>query len=355
MGSNPPRTAKAVIMQALVIPMFLAAACQNLPPSAPPAHGQTHAATLDPALQKIAGEELARMAKQFHTKSAFAIMVSPHNGAILALAHFPADATETPPGFRTAEAAFEPGPLLKPILVAGCLEQGIQLPADVMTMAASRHPLQDAVQQLDNARLEEVLEKFGFGQPTGAFGAAEPSGLLPPVAKWSPSMSRRLAHGQGLAATPLQLVRAWSALANGGELPVLHAAGGGAPPPSVIVSRQTVRETISRLEGLPEAAKAAVPGHAVVGKAGTTQKVVGGAYSNTAHLATFIGFAPADNPRFVLLVMADEPNFHTGYNGMTVAAPAFSRIAQRSLQYLEASETPDGRQAGHDANQPVLP
>lgn len=210
---------------------------------------------------------------------------------------------------------------------------------------------------MEPPKLYQTLLRFGFGKKTGIDIGHEASGIFRRLDQWDGLSISRFAIGQGILVTPLQLVQAYCALANGGvmmQLRILdHVTSQQSEqsytcPPAV--KRRTVRPAAAymtvqamKLVTQPEgtAQKAAVEGYETAGKTGTAQKWINpsdgvpGHYSHTRYIASFIGFAPADNPAFVLLVSADEPQ--KSHYGGTVAAPVFSRIADRTLRYLQVA------------------
>ena len=156
--------------------------------------------------------------------------------------------------------------------------------------------------------------------------------------------------GQGLSVTPIQMATAYSAIANGGVLrpPHVIAEAGGEPVDEPqgerIISRDTAAKLRKMLEGVlapgGTASEVSVPGYTLAGKTGTAQKVIDGVYSETQFVASFVGFAPAEDPQLLVSVVVDEPK--GDYYGGTVAAPAFGEIAKFALPYLgiEAGRPP---------------
>ena len=152
--------------------------------------------------------------------------------------------------------------------------------------------------------------------------------------------------GQGLAVTPLQMAAAYSAIANGGVLRkprLISAVGSEVKPPDTegerVFSERTARQLRTMLEGVLEpggtASAVSVPGYELAGKTGTAEKAEDGGYSETRYVASFVGFAPAKDPKLLVAVMVDEPTYvHTGGE---VAAPVFGQIAEFALPYLGIS------------------
>jgi cell division protein FtsI/penicillin-binding protein 2 len=157
--------------------------------------------------------------------------------------------------------------------------------------------------------------------------------------------------GQGLSVTPMQMASAYAAIANGGILrtPQLLLEEDGAPvEPGEghrVISKRTSSRLTAMLEGVLEAGGTAsavqVPGYVLAGKTGTAQKVVDGAYSETEYVGSFVGFAPAEDPRLLVAVVVDNPSYGV-YDGGTVAAPAFGEIAKVVLPYLGVAPSTSG-------------
>jgi cell division protein FtsI/penicillin-binding protein 2 len=197
---------------------------------------------------------------------------------------------------------------------------------------------------LGRERLTEWIDKFGFGHATGIEYPGESGGIVLPTDQWSGSTIGNVPIGQGIAVTPLQMARVYGALANRGVAirPHLVERVGSAPERKArrvrLVSEQTARQIGAMLRGVVaegSGIEAQIPGYVVAGKTGTAAKpdpILGG-YSTTKYVASFVGFAPASNPRFVVLVTVDEPQGVIW--GGTIAAPAFRDIAQFALQYLD--------------------
>ena len=351
-----------------------------------PAAGSKLFLTIDKAIQQIATKELQRMVNDYRARGGYVIMADPKTGAIRALAEVSAHAdprNKTDPAnerSRLLADVFEPGSILKPIVAMTALDCGVASPDTAfdcgqgMWVYAGRalrdpHPygkltLHDIVAKSSNIgtariavaigqqRLYESLLRLGFGAPTGMGLPGEPSGLVPALAQWDDLAFTRIAIGQGIQVTALQLVQAYCAIANRGMMPQLRlvdhtedtATGRSeANPPRLkgrVVSEKAAQDITEALKSVTQdggtAPKAAVSGRQVAGVTCSAQKMVNGGYSMGKFVAGFVGFVPADAPAFVLLVMADEPGA-VAYYGGTVAAPTFSRIAGKTLEYLAVS------------------
>ena len=194
-------------------------------------------------------------------------------------------------------------------------------------------------------RFHEWLGRFGFGAVTGVDMPGESKGIVLPLDEYSDSTMGNLPIGQGIAVTPIQMAAAYASIANGGILRAPHVVAevGGEPtkPPEGrrVISEQTAKEVSRMLEGVfaagGTASGADVEGYRLAGKTGTAQKPdpVNGGYYADKYVASFVGFAPARDPRLLITVMVDEPR--GGYYGGLIAAPAFQKIASFSLNYLQ--------------------
>jgi cell division protein FtsI/penicillin-binding protein 2 len=197
---------------------------------------------------------------------------------------------------------------------------------------------------LGRTQLAEWIEKFGFGLRTGVEYPGETEGIVVPPELWSGSTIGNVPIGHGIAVTPVQMASVYGTIANDGvAMPprLVESVAGEAPEPVEgrrIISGETAAHVTRMLRGVVSSGsgiEAAVPGYRIAGKTGTAAKPdpVEGGYSDTRYVASFVGFAPAENPRFVVLVTVDEPR-GTIWGG-TAAAPAFREIAKFALQYLQ--------------------
>ncbi len=198
-------------------------------------------------------------------------------------------------------------------------------------------------------RYYQYLKKFGIGYRTGIDLPGEEVGILHDVSNWSGISLSRIAIGQGVAATALQVLSVYCTIANGGYLVRPHVVkkivGSNGEElycrePDVVRSVITeatakkMRRLLARVtEDGGTGKKARVAGYKVAGKTGTAQKAVPGGYSKTDYIASFVGFLPADKPEIAIIVVVDTP--HDGYYGGTVAGPVFSQIAEQSVRCLD--------------------
>jgi cell division protein FtsI/penicillin-binding protein 2 len=340
--------------------------------------------TIREPIQAILEEELDKLVAKWKPKAAYAVLADPYTGDILAVAQRPSfnpnDRSSMDPKSwrnRITEDIFEPGSTMKPIAVLGALDYGAVTPKTIFDCEKgywvyAKRPLRDShpmdkltvseiiqkssnigtakiALQMGEKRLYRTLSKFGFGKKTGIPLKPETSGIFRKLNKWDSLSITRFPIGQGIAVSPLQLVRSYCALANGGRLVKLRLVDRMENPEAGIIIKNPLekpekivihpkahRQMIEMMKLVTReggtALKASVKGYDVAGKTGTSQKVINGVYSHAKFFASFIGFVPADNPAFVLLVTADEPQ--GAHYGGTVSAPTFSRISERTLKYL---------------------
>jgi cell division protein FtsI (penicillin-binding protein 3) len=203
--------------------------------------------------------------------------------------------------------------------------------------------------------LTEALGALGFGRSSGSGLPGESAGRLPNRAKWQPIEHATLAFGYGMAATPLQLARAYQALANDGVLHATAIQPVGARPAGERALRAT---TARQLRAMLEAATgdegtgglARVPQYRVAGKTGTVHKLVGGQYAPDRYLSVFAGIAPASDPRLVAVIVINDPRGDKHFGGQ-VAAPVFGRVIAGALRILNVP--PDGPLNVTQAPQPA--
>lgn len=329
--------------------------------------------TLDASLQGQTEQVLGEVGQTFKPKAATAIVMDPRDGEIYAMASWPrvnANSVEEAPPWARANRAigftYEPGSTFKSITVAGALEEGFVRPQTVFEVGPQIQVADRVINEahgsggnltvarilaqssnvgavkigleLGAQRFDRWVRRFGFSQTTGLPLPGESPGIVLNVNDYSGSSMGNLPIGQGIAVTPIQMARAYAAIANGGRLvqPQLVMGKKEAPRGPRILSRRTATRLQSMLEGVlgptGTGTEAAVAGYDIAGKTGTAEKAEDGGYSESKYVASFIGFAPAHKARLLVAVIVDEPGgTHTGGE---VAAPAFERIASFALPYL---------------------
>lgn len=346
----------------------------------PTVAGQDVQLTLDAAVQAKVESVLAGIGQVYRPKGATAIVMDPRTSEILALANWPrVDANDVSgaPSYATEDRAvgftYEPGSTFKAITVAGALQDGTVTPDTAIdvpyALQVADRTLHDAeghgdetltvaqiLQRSSNIgavrialmmgarRFSQWVGQFGFGTPTGVDLPGEERGIVPTYAQYSGSSIANLPIGQGQAVTPMQMMEAYAAIANGGILraPRVIESIGGRPAPEApgrrVISPQTAAEVRDMLRGVlaagGTASEASIPGYDLAGKTGTANKVdpLTGQYSSTRYIASFMGFAPAADPRLLVAVVVDEPQ--GAIYGGQVAAPAFQKIVAFALPYL---------------------
>ncbi len=340
--------------------------------------------TLDEVIQFIAQEELGRGVESAGAAGGSIVVLDPRNGDVLAMANAPFfnpndSASCTPAALRNRSIAdaLEPGSIMKTFLLSAALEERVVTRETMFNCENGSMPFQGGVlhdvhpygtlavndiigkssnigstkiaMRLGAENYHRYLKAFGFGEKTGIDLPGEALGMLRPVARWSGRSIASVAIGQEVSVTPLQMAAAFAAAINGGELWRPRVASELVSTEGVVlksfeahkvrqvISKETSRQVVETLvhvveEGTGKAA--AVEGYAIGGKTGTAQKYDSQLRTYSAHkyLASFVGMAPARDPRLVVLVMIDEPQ--GAIYGGSVAAPVFKRVVQRTLRYL---------------------
>ena len=357
----------------------------------PAVNGLDVTLTIDANIQRIAEEEVLKTSRDWKPIGAVAVVMDPNTGDILALVNWPyfdpnTFATLKPDKLQKLSKnsavldTYEPGSTFKPFTMCGALEENVLNPNTVIDCESgvaiiNRRRLRDTQAHhaltarqvmerssnigmakigllLGPARLHQYISAFGFGTRAGLPIAGEEPGRLAPVAKWSGYTISSIPMGQEVAVTAVQLTAGYSAIAAGGKLmkprlvkkvtnPDTGEVVTDFPPVMVrqVVSTATARAVTDMLVGVVEDAhgtgrRAQLDGYRVAGKTGTAQKAIGGVYSSTDYISSFVAFAPAYNPRICVLVKIDTPRGHSHYGG-TVAAPAVREIIRRTLAYMD--------------------
>ncbi|HLN85160.1 MAG TPA: penicillin-binding transpeptidase domain-containing protein [Candidatus Limnocylindrales bacterium] len=340
--------------------------------------------TLDTSIQYMAEKELEASVLKYRAKAGVAIVVEPRTGEVLALANYPSFDPNNYPKLnaeqrrnRAVTDSFEPGSTFKTILAAAALEEQIVGKEDLFYCEMGKYPFAGKIihdthpygwlsfakilqvssnigftkiaEKVKKERYYKYIEKFGFGKVTGIDVPGEAPGLLRKSESWSAIDLATHAFGQGISTTPMQMVMAYAAIANGGFLMRPYVTRQVISPRGEVllenqphVVRRVISENNSKVlasmlrdvttEG-GTGTMANIEGFEVAGKTGTAQKAdpVHGGYSKK-RVASFVGFVPANDPRLVALVLIDEPEAQV-YGGV-VAAPAFRNIAQGALRRL---------------------
>ncbi len=340
--------------------------------------------TIDEGLQYILEKNLDAAMSKWRAVSATAIMMDPYTGEILALANRPNfdpgelfEANQSEIRNRAITDCYEPGSTFKIVVGIAALEEKVVTPETRFDCSAGtievggrrikddhKHGVlafREVIQKSSNVgtiktalmvgkpKLYEYIKKFGFGDKTGIDLQGEISGLVKSPDRWSGTSIGAMAIGQEIAVTPLQVLRAYSAVANGGYLVTPHVVKEIRSPTGAIISKiepKTQRiisaETAAIFRGILKtvteaggtATEAAVEGNEVAGKTGTAQLFDPQTkhYSKTRYIGSFVGFVPAENPRLAMIVVIKEPKGQI-YGGI-VAGPVFRQIANEALSYL---------------------
>lgn len=352
----------------------------------PSIDGNNIVLTIDKDIQHKVELELKACIERHQAKSGSVIVMNPKNGEIYALANWPSydlNLFSTTPveamRNRAVTDVYEPGSTVKVLVAAAALEEQLYQPDSALMLPSAlkvadkvieeAHPrpagnysFTDIVthsynvgavligMKLGKERIYDYFSNFGLGQKTGIDFLGEAAGYLLPPERWSKTTIANIPFGQGVSMTPLQLLRAISAIANDGLMVKPHLLlkttdssnhlireaeeEGGKKVISAATAREMrfiMEKTVS--EGTGEAAK--INGYRVAGKTGTSQKprTDGRGYETGKYIASFVGFVPALEPELAILVVIDEPQ--GVYYGGAVAAPVFKNVAEFSLQHLK--------------------
>jgi cell division protein FtsI/penicillin-binding protein 2 len=358
----------------------------------PPTAGSTVELTIDEYLQHVAERELDAGVAENRAAGGSAIIMDPHTGEILAMANAP---TFNPNAYReyddvarrnrAVQDLYEPGSTFKVVTASAAIDEKV-MPIDTLidtnpgqiridrsrVVREDRNhnygllSLTDVIVRSSNIgaikigfrvgteRLSRYVSLFGFGRPVSADLPGESPGIVWRPDKWTDSALASVSMGYQIAVTPLQMVTAVSAVANGGELiqpRVVRAVYQDNRRYAVqqklvrrVVSAETAATLTSIMEGVVErgtAKLAQIQGYTIAGKTGTAAKLVNGRYSAVSHNASFVGFVPSRNPVAAIIVVVDSPHGTNSYYGGTVSAPIFRRIAEATLRYLGVGPTID--------------
>jgi cell division protein FtsI (penicillin-binding protein 3)/stage V sporulation protein D (sporulation-specific penicillin-binding protein) len=377
----------------------------------PAIDGDNVTLTIKMAIQHVVEDQLDQIAQTYRPNAAYIIVMDPQTGEILAMGSRP---TYDPNDSRTFKPenvrnrcitdAVEPGSIFKIITLAAALNERLVdlntpifcengsfyydgkelrddephawLPVEeVMAQSSNIGFAKIAMTYLHEEKLYKYATMFGIGQRTGIMGdQGESAGLLRPVNKWSGLSITRIPMGQEVLASPVQLVEAMSVIANGGKLveprltkQVTDETGKIVKVYQPNVVRQVISPVAARevaealhqvtVDGTAKAIKIQDPATgnfwSFAGKTGTAQKFINGEYSHDHHVASFIGFAPADDPAFVCLVMVDDPKTEPRKDyGAMVSAPVFAAVAKQVAQIMNIP--PDIAAPAPTAAQPAL-
>ena len=338
--------------------------------------GESLRLSIDLRLQYVQHRELLRAMKETGAAAASAVTVDAHTGEILAMTNLPSfnpnrrgQLNLAAMRNRVVTDVYEPGSTVKPLTLVAALETGEFDIDTIIDTSPGRIKVGDKVlpdprnygaisvsrviekssqvgvtkmaQAVGHENIIDVFQRFGLGQSTGAEFPGERSGKLPDHDFWSAIDQVTPAFGYGLLVTPLQLAHAYSAFANDGRLvPLTLLAVDEAPSEGrQVVTPEIARKVVTvlhRVTGVEGTAKrASVPGFSVGGKTGTVHKVGNAGYLDDRYVALFAGVSPIESPRYVTVVVVDEPEGDV-YGGGAAAAPIYSRITQEVLRIRNA-------------------
>jgi cell division protein FtsI (penicillin-binding protein 3)/stage V sporulation protein D (sporulation-specific penicillin-binding protein) len=357
-----------------------------------PKNGADVELTIDMALQAMLEEELEKAFQELKPQSISGVLVRPSTGEVLAMANRPHFDPNRPGEFdpeamknRVIIDMVEPGSTFKIVAMAAALNEGHVTPETMIFCENGRYffggrTLRDAhpygslsvhdvlvkssnigssklAQRVGEQTFYEYIRRFGFGERTGIDLPGEITGVVHPPHRWSKISITRIPMGHEVAVTPLQITMATAAIANGGKLMapqivrrVVREDGEEIFrfQPTVVrevcepATAEMVRSALADVVGPRGTARlAAVEGYSVGGKTGTAQRVdPRGGYTPGKYVVSFVGFLPAENPEFVgLIIVDDATSLNTRNYGGLVAAPIFSRVAERVARYLDIPPT----------------
>lgn len=356
-----------------------------------PRNGQDFVLTLDRNIQYKVEQVLADAVKKYEADSGSVVITNPKTGEIMAMANVPTfdpnNYNKVPSDqqgvFNNAiiSSSWEPGSVFKPLIMAAAINENIVQPETEnvfgsqvtvngyqihtsTNQAYGRETMTQVLENSDNVAmvwLSELIGKdimykylkdFGFGRKNGIELDTESSGELNDVKKWSDVQRANISFGQGIATTPLQVLNATAVIANKGKLmqpyvvakTIDYSGKENVRQPkevSTVVSEDTAKKVIDMMVSVVvngHGKKAAVPGYKVAGKTGTAQvPKPGGGYYEDRHIGSFVGFAPAGDPKFAMLVRLDNPKNVDWAESS--AAPTFGEIAAWILNYLNVAKT----------------
>ncbi|MEO8419489.1 MAG: penicillin-binding protein 2 [Methylophilaceae bacterium] len=337
-----------------------------------PQDGHDLVLSIDRKIQYLVYRELAHAVEMHKAKAGAAIVLDAKTGEILAMANMPTYNPNNPVNIngrsrnRAIVDIYEPGSTLKPFTIAAALEAGTFKPETEIETAPGwlrigsatvhdSHPeglltVAQVIQKSSNVGAAKIaltlqpqymwsaFNQMGFGSPVHAGFPGEASGKLRPYKSWRPIEQATMSFGHGISVSLLQMARAYGIFANDGELmPVSLLKTKDAPIGQQVISAETAHHVKDMLEMVVQpggtAPRAQVLGYRVAGKTGTAHKLGIGGYQHNKYIASFIGMAPASNPRLIIAVMIDEPSNGQYYGGL-VAAPVFSTVMSGALRML---------------------
>jgi cell division protein FtsI (penicillin-binding protein 3) len=342
----------------------------------PATPGRDLTLSIDRRIQYLAYRDLKQKVLETGAASGSAVVLDIATGEVLAMANVPSfnpNAVES--GNRDSHRnravtdLFEPGSTMKPLTVAAALEAGVITPHTLFDTSPGwipngRYRTTDThnygtldttgvirkssnvgasliARRLTDRQFYDFAHRFGYGQSTHSGFPGEAAGLLPTPDRWSGTTKQTMSYGYGLSVTPLQVARAYAALANGGTMHDPTFVKGQATPTTQVLTPQLAHEIVKMMQTVTEpggtATRAAILGYHVAGKTGTARVASGGGYSNK-YVSFFAGLVPVDNPRFAMAVVINEPDTSKGWSfggGGYVSAPVFHDVMEGALRLMD--------------------
>jgi len=354
----------------------------------PPTYGDDIALSIDAMIQAITEHELAKAAEHYQATAAEAVVMHARTGQILAMANWPyfdpnvgSNASPELRRNRCVTDPYEPGSIFKPFVHAALTAQGFATPLekidcteagiyvtsggrrlhdahgqgtltwDKVLIQSSNIGMAIVAQRMGAAKLHQAVSDFGFGQATGAALPGESRGIVNPLHQWNHYSVTSVPMGQEIAVTPLQMVRAFAAFANGGLIPTpsILAEHADRPVYQRAIDAETAdqtRDVLHRVIAEGTGRRARSEKYRIWGKTGTAQVPdrTHGGYIEDAYTASFVCGAPLRRPQIVVVVVVHRPDKSIGHYGGTVAAPAAKQIVEQSLEYLGIPHDADDTQ-----------
>lgn len=365
--------------------------------------------SIDSVVQHLIESELTFISETYRPEKATILVSDAKSGFLLGMANYPSydlnQYGKAPMDVQRNVAVtdlVDPGSTFKIVAASGALDAGLVNPQSLFNCSidsieykgrerrfmpddhAHDHPLTVAEiisqssnigaaqlgMKLGERRLYDVARKFGFGEKSGFQLGYESPGLLNTPDKWSALEITRIPAGYSISATPLQIHYAMATIASGGALlrpqiirEIRDEKGDGIYSFGGVSRRQVIKPIVAEqmakmLMGVTEdgtAKAAAIPGYQIAGKTGTAQKLIDGRYSNRHHVGSFVGFFPASDPEVVITVIVDDAKLDLGRlnYGSAVAVPAFKRIAEKLISYLDIKPAVPGETAQYAMKGPA--
>jgi cell division protein FtsI (penicillin-binding protein 3) len=329
--------------------------------------------SFDARTQYLAYRELSQAVAQNGARARTAVALDVNTGEVLAMVNQPSfnpnnrselqqDALRN----RAVTDMFEPGSTMKPFTIAAAMESGKYTPRTLVNTAPGTLQVADrtihdheslgvidlgtiitkssnvgaakVALSLPRTAVPGFFQRLGFGQSTDSGFPGESAGRMLPEKQWQPVEVATMSYGYGMTVTALQLAHGYATLAAGGiERPVSFLKVDGAVEGRRVLSADVATKLMPMMESVVTtdgtAIKADVPGYRVAGKTGTAHKAQNGGYAADQYMSTFVGVAPASNPKVVLVVVIDSPSNGLYYGGL-VSAPVFSRIMAETLRLM---------------------